>query len=69
MSQATLVRSELDRLLSSVRLKPGRNVVAFSYAPPNIDIAVAGFLLGVNLCLVLPLERRRRARRRPMGLT
>ena len=60
---------DADGLLSSVRLKPGRNVVAFSYAPPNIDIAVAGFLLGVILCLVLPLERRRRTRRRPMGLT
>ena len=51
-------------LLTAVRLPAGRSVVAFSYAPPHIDLALAGFAVGGATILLVPIERRRRVRRR-----
>jgi hypothetical protein len=51
-------------LLDSVRVPAGRSVVTFSYSPPHIEIALAGFLLGLVLLAGVPAVcavRRRRA--------
>jgi len=52
------------RLVTAVRLPEGKSVVAFTYAPPHIDLALAGFLAGAAMIFGEPIVRRRRARRR-----
>lgn len=53
-------------LVTEVRLPAGRSTVVFSYAPPQIDLAVAGFALGALILVGLPVAtwRLRRPRRR-----
>ncbi len=51
-----------EGLLTSVRLPAGKSTVEFRYAPPHIDLALAGFLLGAVLLVGIPTTNRRRRR-------
>jgi len=51
-------------LVTDVRLPAGRSVVVFSYAPPKINIALAGFALGALIMLGIPIATRLSRRRR-----
>lgn len=42
-------------LLTAIRIPAGRSEVAFSYAPPHTDLALAGFLVGLLLLIGVPL--------------
>jgi hypothetical protein len=49
-----------DGLLTAVRVGTGESRVRFTYAPPGIDFALAGFFAGALVILLAPWVRRRR---------
>lgn len=51
-----------DGVLQQVALPAGRSVVAFSYAPPRLALALAAMLLGFLACIASPVARRLPAR-------
>lgn len=51
------------RLLTSVQIGGGRSIVRFSYTPPGIPLALAGFAVGLLLLAGVPVGQRLALRR------